>query len=319
MMPRTKKQRRSSNPLPVDILLTLPDLNLDVEKVAGDEAWARCPNPKHPERHASWSINLTSGEHNCFACGWGGNYAMLVEHMTGLEQEAAEEWIRKRGGIEVARKKLRGEKAYERKKAEEVTEADLVFFDQEIPGWALRERDLVQESCERYGVLWKPDVDRWIFPIRDAVTGQLLGWQEKGKDYFRNYPKDIEKSRAVFGYHLLGDTAYVEESPADCVRLDSYQVEGAVSGYGVHISDYQMDLIIDHPKVKRVVMCLDNDRAGRRKEAEIWNGYRHRTRLYFANYEHVQGDNYKKDHGEMTPEEIAYSLDEMISALRFRP
>jgi DNA primase len=315
MRKTTSRQRVSSNPLPSDILLTLPDLGIDVHKVAKDEAWSLCPNPKHADRSPSWSINLTTGEHNCFACGWGGNYLMLVEHETGLDTEQAEAWVRKRGGIDVARKKLRGEQAYTKKQAEEINEADLVFFDAEIPGWALRERDLVQESCERYGVMWDPKKDQWIFPIRDVLTQQLLGWQAKGKGTFRNVPDAVEKATAVFGYHLLGDTAYVEESPADCVRLDSYQVEGAVSGFGVHISDFQMEAIIDHPKVKRVVMCLDNDRAGRLKEAEIWNTYRSRTRLYFANYDGIKA----KDHGEMTPEEIAFSLDNAISALRFRP
>lgn len=315
MRKTTSRRQASSNPLPSDILLTLSDLGIEVYKVAKDEAWSLCPNPKHSDRSPSWSVNLTSGEHNCFACGWGGNYLMLVEHETGLDTEQAEAWVRKRGGIDVARKKLRGEQGYTKKQAEEVNEADLVFFDTEIPGWALRERDLVQESCERYGVMWDPKKDRWIFPIRDVRTQELLGWQAKGKGVFLNVPDAVEKANAVFGYHLLGDTAYVEESPADCVRLDSYQVEGAVSGFGVHISDFQMESIIDHPKVKRVVMCLDNDRAGRLKEAEIWNNYRSRTRLYFANYDGITG----KDHGEMAPEEIAFSLDNAISALRFRP
>src|SRR5688500_6546307 len=109
----TRQQRRSSrpNPLPSDILLTLPELGIDVEKVTKKgEAWAICPNPEHPERSASWSIKLDDGQHNCFSCGWGGNYLMLVETVTNHDEEKATQWIRKRGGIDVARKKLRGEK-----------------------------------------------------------------------------------------------------------------------------------------------------------------------------------------------------------------
>lgn len=313
-----KQQPRSSrpDPLPSDILLTLPELGMEVEKVTKKgEAWAICPNPKHPDRDASWSINLDSGQHNCFSCGWGGNFFMLVEAVTNLDEEKTEAWIRKRGGIDVARKKLRGEKAYEAKQAVEVSEADLALFETRIPLWALTDRDLIQEAAEEYGVLWDPEEQAWILPVRNPLTGLLWGWQSKAKRRFLNYPEAVEKSRAVWGYHLLGDTAYVEESPLDCVRLATYSVEGAVSSYGVHISDEQMDLIVDHPKVKQVVMCLDNDRAGRAVEREVWTNYRHRTRLYFANYDGIDA----KDHGEMTPEEIAFSIENPISALRFRP
>lgn len=325
MRNRSKTTSERPNPLPSDILLTLPELGIEVESVKSDEAWALCPSPKHYERSASWSINLTTGEHNCFSCGFGGNFLFLVEKVRNLEEGDATDWVRKRGGIDVALKKLRGEKGYSKKKAQEVTEADLVMFDTDIPGWALRQRDIIQEACEAYGILWnrewvtlgehKVGPDTWILPVRDPFTQELRGWQEKSPSMMINHPEFMEKADTLFGYHLLGETAYVEESPLDCARLWTYSIEGAVSGYGVHISDEQMDLIIDHPKVKRVVMCLDNDRAGRRKEAEIWRKYRGRTRLYFANYDGIE----EKDHGEMDPEEIAYSLEKAISALRFRP
>jgi DNA primase len=304
-----RKQRTASNPLPTDVMMTLGDLGVHIEKVSRDEAWAICPNPKHFDNDPSWSINLNTGEHFCFACGWGGNYVFLVEKMLRLDPEAAEAWVRKRGGISVVLKKMRGEVAYTKKQAQEVDEADLVFFDTRIPRYALDDRDLVQESCEAYGVRW----DRWIIPIRDPETGRLMGWQEKGKNHFLNYPDNLEKSLTLFGYHLLGDTAYLEESPLDAVRLHSYSVEGAVSGYGVHVSDYQMDLITD--RAKRLYVCLDNDEAGRRKEAELWRQYRGKIKMYFANYDHTD----KKDHGEMSPEEIEESLSKAIPALRFRP
>jgi DNA primase len=295
--------------------MTLPELGIEIEKIAKDEAWARCPNPKHFDQSASWSINIDTGEHNCFSCGWGGNYIYLVEQTMRLDEEHAEDWVRKRGGIGVARKKLRGEKVWEKTKAIEISEADLALFDVDIPLRALQQRDVIQESCEAYGVLWNPRRESWIFPVRDPFTGELRGWQEKSKTLMLNHPEHLEKADTLFGYHLLGDTAYVEESPLDCVRLHTYSVDGAVSGYGVHVSDEQMSLIVEHPKVKRVVMCLDNDGAGRSKERKIWREWRGRTRLYFANYDHTR----KKDHGEMTPEEIEFSLEHPISALRYRP
>jgi hypothetical protein len=64
-----------------------------------------------------------------------------------------------------------------------------------------------------------------------------------------------------------------------------------------------------------VVLCLDNDAAWRKVESRIWTEYRHRTRLYFANYDGIEA----KDHGEMAPEEIAFSIENPISSIRFRP
>lgn len=317
MRPKTTTQRRSSNPLPSDILMTLGDLGVDVTRVVGGEAHALCPF--HAERKPSWSINLDTGEHYCFSCGTGGNYLRLVEHVTRLEQDKAEEWIRKRGGIDVVRRKLRGEMAWEKKKPEEVSEADLFAFSPEVPLRELNKRDIIQEACEAYGVMWDPERKAWVLPIRDPHTNALMGWQIKGKDFVLNHPGEdddhggVEKARAVFGYRLLGDTAYVEESPLDCLRLWTYGVEGGVSGYGVHISDVQIDLILD--RAKTTIFCLDNDRAGRKKEREIWETYRGRRGLYFANYTDIEA----KDHGEMTPEEIEFSISNPISFLRYRP
>jgi DNA primase len=301
--------------------MTLADLDVDVDRVSGDEAWALCPNPKHSDRSASWSINLITGEHHCFSCGWSGNYVYLVKKTKGWDKsedgdERAEEWVRKHGGIDVARKKLRGELAYSKKEPDPVSEADLALFV-DPPQRALDERDLELDSVLAFGVRWDPKDKAWILPIRDPFSNRLLGWQSKSKRHFLNFPDSVPKAETVFGYHLLGEVAYVEESPLDCARLHTYSLDGAVSGYGVHISDVQVDLILD--KAKTVFWCLDNDRAGREKEAQIWEEYRGRGRMFFANYDHVQGSNYKKDHGEMEPDEIEWSITNAISSLRYRP
>lgn len=323
-MPTKKGRSRSSDPLPVDILTTLAELGVEVESIRDNEAWALCPGHLQElgreDNAASWSINLETGQHFCFSCGWSGRYIDLVQMNLGLkgDEDQAKAWIRKHGGVQVISRRLRGESSYTKKKAEEVSEADLVFYDPP-PRWALRDRDLGRSSCEAYGVVWDPDRETWIIPIRDPMTDKLLGWQVKGKDIFLNHPKHLEKSKTLFGYHLLRGSkireAYLEESPLDGVRLHTYNVDGAVSGYGVHVSPFQMDLIVD--SVDHLFVCLDNDPAGKAKSKQIWREYRHRTKLHFAYYRHVQGENYKKDHGEMTSEEIAVSLDKAYSSLTY--
>ena len=317
------KRTRSSDPLPADVLMTLPELDIDVDRISDDEAWAICPGHesllKRRDHNASWSINLNTGRHNCFSCGFGGYFIDLVQWQLGWDkkrdgEEKAKAWIRKHGGIGVARARLHGDSAFKRKVAKEVNESDLVFYD-DPPAYARKSRDLTLETCHSYGLLYDLEKDRWIIPIRDPFDGHLMGWQEKGDGFFRNHPEHVEKARALYGYSLLKGqkTAYLEESPLDASRLYTYSLDGAVSGYGVHVSDLQLDLIVD--EVDTLYVCLDNDAAGRAKEKEIWRTHRGRVRLFFANYDQTD----KKDHGEMTPEEIEWSLSHAISGLRFRP
>lgn len=318
---RTKRPSRSSSLLPADVLSVLPVLDIDVDKIRGAEAWAICPGHEavlgRRDNSASWSINVETGEHNCFSCGWGGNFEDLVAWQNGWDRdpdrdEQSRAWIRKHGGIAAVAARMRGEREHVRKRAEEVSEADLVFYD-DPPRYALRDRDLSLASCRAYGVKYDLDKDRWIIPIREPFTERLMGWQIKGEGYFNNHPEHVEKSLAVFGHALLRKVreGYLEESPLDATRLHTYSLDGAVSGFGVHVSPTQMDLIVD--EVDDLYVCLDNDDAGRKKSVRLWKEYRHRTRLHFANYEHTD----LKDHGEMSPEEIEESLVKAYSSRMF--
>jgi hypothetical protein len=51
----------------------------------GDELWDLCPDPNHVDGSPSWSININPesdrfGTHNCFSCGYKGNFLTLTAH-----------------------------------------------------------------------------------------------------------------------------------------------------------------------------------------------------------------------------------------------
>lgn len=299
---------------------TLGALGIEIDRVSGDEAWALCPAHEtevgKSDTHASWSINLQTGAHFCFSCGWGGPFIRLVKYVKDANDDEAGRWIKARGGIEVVRRKLEG-KGYRKPKPDEVTEADFAFYI-DPPKWALTEKDLNLGTCREYGLRWDPDHDRWIIPIREPYTGKLWGWQEKGKNVFLNHPEHVEKGLTLFGFDVLlatgSRTAYLEESPLDAGRLHTYSLDTPVSSYGAHVSEAQIRLLADN--VDRLVVCLDNDATGRARERKIWREYRHWFKhMDFANYDGIE----KKDHGEMTPEQIDWSLEHAISKLRYRP
>jgi DNA primase len=133
-----------------------------------------------------------------------------------------------------------------------------------------------------------------------AFTGKLWGWQEKGDDYFRNWPKQVPKSETLFGYRLLEEDCWATlvESPLDAPRMLSAGVPFVVASYGVDVSTSQLELIVD--RCRGLTSALDNDEAGDRVCAGLRTGFR--LPLKFFNY----GKSGAKDPGEMSDEQVRY-------------
>lgn len=302
-------RRRSRGPVPGNVPAALDELGIDY-RILGDEAQALCPNPEHHDRRPSWSCNLTTGDHNCFACGFGGSFAWLVAKVRGLEEGEAAAWVRKRGGVERARA-AREER--EERTVKVYTEADLAMFDTP-PTWALRDRHLTRDAAQAYGVLWDRELQYWILPIRDPFTGKLWGWQEKGEDYFRNRPHGVPKSETLFGYHLLepGCRAVLVESPLDAVRILAAGIPYAVASFGAALSDTQLQLILD--RCSGLVCALDNDDAGWKRAAWLKENTHRNVRLHYFDYDGTTG----KDPGEMNDDDIQRGVTHAYAASRAR-
>lgn len=257
--------------VPRDIFGALAAMGIDADE-RGDEAVALCPNPKHDDHSPSWSCNLDDGRHHCFVCGFGGSFVYLVTKMLGVPTPDASQWVRGRKIKDVAEGFI-GPRPQAVKRAAGISEADLWRFT-DPPAEALASRGLDSGACKKYDVRWDAEHDYWITTVRDPVTGKLWGWQEKNAKHFRNRPLDVQKSRALFGYREMvpGGTALVVESPLD-VPYVHHQVDPGVfpvSSYGVSVSREQVALL--RSRAGRVVLALDNDRAG-------WQGV---SRLAFA-------------------------------------
>jgi hypothetical protein len=129
-----------------------------------------------------------------------------------------------------------------------------------------------------------------------------LGWQEKSERRFNNQPPGMRKSLTLFGIDRFpeGEIAILVESPLDAVRLHHEGYEGAVSSYGVRVSEAQMRLIVE--RTDDVLVALDDDEEGRVRGAELgWEPISDRVRTRTLDYSRCSG---RKDVGEMTSEEI---------------
>ncbi|MFV0135472.1 toprim domain-containing protein [Streptomyces sp. HMX87] len=291
-----------SNPVPADVAGAMRHLDIEVlREVSGEDSTeflARCPAhlalTGKADRRPSFSVNSHSGLFHCFSCGYAGAFIDLVEDRLGYSRVEAFQWIARHG---VYRTRDDEEQPERKPPEERVTEASLALFEPP-PADALESRGLTAEACRAFGVLWHPGNRHWILPIRDPVTGELWGWQEKGKRYFRNYPSGIPKSRTLFGdLSWKGPTALLLESPLDAVRAHSLGIAGAFAAYGAHVSEAQMRLIKE--RCSTLVLGLDNDTAGIASRDRLYARWRPRgLAIKFLNYR----GNSAKDLGDMDDE-----------------
>lgn len=315
-----------NTPVPGDVLGSMEELGIEVARISNGEAWALCPG--HPSRinkpnyHPDkWSVNIDTGQHSCFSCGFHGSFVYLVQEVTGYDRDDAEHWVRGRGGVTRLRRILadsqgRAARVEPDARVRAWNEARLALFTD--PPYAARlGRRVSAGAVEHYGVLWDSD-DNWILPIRDPHTGSLWGYQEKGQGWFNNKPYGVPKAETLFGIESFqGPTAILLESPLDCLRLYTAGVYGGLASYGVQVSDAQLELLFD--RAETVIFALDNDEVGMKKMWELRNRYlRSGRKIKFINYSHIP---WAKDLGTegVADEDIHKAVQTSYSVIKFHP
>lgn len=276
----------------------LDRLGIDYE-VRGNEAAACCP--AHEDTHPSWSINLDTGMHHCFACGFGGGFASLVRQLTGKSWGDARQWQKQQRARSAWRPARVPQPAQD--SSWKYTEAALLMLD-DAPAEALSARRLTLDSARAFGIKWNTPKQSWVLPIRDHA-GKLMGWQEKNEHLVRNRPRAVRKSEALFsaGTAAYGRGSILVESPLDAARLFAAGFGCGRGSFGVSVSDQQLAALwnIDGP----VMYALDNDPAGIRETHRLLRLGLDTQRVRVFNY----GSSAAKDVGEMTDQEISWGLE----------
>jgi len=284
----------------------LTRLGVEFYSNRGYEIQAECPAHEertgHKDRNPSFYINADSGAFICFSCGWKGSLYTLINYKQG--DIDARSWLDSEQGLSARFNRA----TREQPKIQEqtyITESMLSAFV-EPPSDALKSRGLTSNAARDYGLCWDRHNKNWIIPIREASTGKLLGWQEKGYDrrYFRNYPTGIQKSHSLFGYdkYVSGDMIVVE-SPLDVIRLASLGILGGVATYGALVSNHQFNLIRGGD---RIVLAMDNDEAGHKSNMSLYNMCKDMEKeAWFFNYNGLD----VKDIGGMSLDEVRFGLD----------
>jgi len=304
---RSMTQTSTSGYVPKDVQSAVRQLGIEPARITGDEIWARCPG--HPrllgrqDRNVgSWSVNAKTGQHFCYACGFGGSFLSLVKWVTGYEQGEAKGWIVKHG----LRLEMEAAPEESGEYAPQVDEASLVLFTS-VPRLELERRNLSRESARHYGILWDYREDRWVLPIR-MPDGTLLGWQYKDAQGTENYPAGMQKRHTLFGIDVVEPkTLILVESPLDAVRIHSVGYDGAVASVGSYVRPEQIDLIDD--RSTSLLLAMDDDPAGWKSAEKIYHALRHRMSIFAFNYDAAEPTEDQKDPGDMDDEQIVAGIE----------
>jgi hypothetical protein len=316
MRRRSRQPGAAASVVPADVPAALDVLGLDYA-LRGDEAVALCPAPGHRDRTPSWSVNIRTGQHHCFSCGYGGSFVSLAATVQGTGYDQAAVWART---LRV-QESLDGEEivtAARERRAAEVRESDL-WLCGDPPAGELAGRGITLEAARACEVLWHRDKHCWVFPVRDPVTDALLGWQEKSDRRFVNRPPGLDKHRSLFGLRHVKATGrsgliVVVESPLDVARFIAAGIERAVATYGIEFTDEQIAVLWDW--ADEIILAGDNDMAGQRKIArwlaehpedrahcKVFSyGQTYQDRDFRGWHIHPEGD--RRDPGNLTDQEL---------------
>lgn len=114
--------------------------------------------------------------------------------------------------------------------------------------------------------------NRLIIPIKDehgnvaGFSGRTLNKNEKIKYINTKTTKVFKKDNILFNFFAFNksdvEEIYIVEGYMDVFALRRLGIENAVASMGTSFTQNQINLIKKYPKIKRVILCLDNDFAG---------------------------------------------------------
>jgi DNA primase len=285
-----------------DLAGVLMELGVDVRRSNGREISGCCPVHEKRTGRAdgspSWSMNAETGLWICHSCGAKGTLASLVSELTGNPDSVA---AVNQLLIETGINRLTAPERVDYK-----PEVDWVSYSryEHPPLSEIVKRNLDPDVALAHGIKWNVIKKAWVIPIVSPL-GELMGWQEKGYNYFNNEPTGVKKSATLFGIERFQSrTAVLVESPLDVVRFaSSFGGMQALASFGAHVSKEQMTLL--STVADRVIIALDHDKAGTESAKTLFKTLpRFRDGIYWIDYSQTDA----KDIGDMTDTEVNYAV-----------
>lgn len=270
--------------------------NLEVAGRQADGEWTvRCFY--HGDTRASMRVNVRKQVFVCLACGVKGTGRTLMK-------DYGQDAVVIHADISDVKRKLH-DLGTQAAPAKRLPESWLAQFDQPTDYW--HERGFDTKLVKMYRLGYEPSSHAVTIPLRDMRTCQPIGVIRRFLDPDArprySYPVGFARNEQLWGLCELrrdnmlnaGPLALVEGS-LDAVAMRAANIP-AVAILGSHLAPHQAKLIRD-AGVKRVVICTDNDKAGR-NAAEAAVATLSGLQIRLGHYQPGWG----KDPGELTIEQ----------------
>lgn len=253
-----------------DYLALLRQMGVD-GAVQGREYRARCP--LHQDRNPSFSVNLEIGLWICHARCGSGDFVTLVERVMLLSYPEAKEWVESNGqkvNISSLQDQLTQLLNPFDKTEVPVKEEWRVYYDSlpsmVMPKWFM-DRGFTSHTVMYWGIKYDAAVNAVVIPVRwkEDLVGIIIR-KFTGEPKYKNSP-NLPKANIFFGYILDNRKEIIIcEGVLDALWLWQCGYN-AVSILGDSISRRQIGILREH-RFGEIILCLDNDEAGRLGQAK---------------------------------------------------
>ncbi|MBI2020106.1 toprim domain-containing protein [Candidatus Daviesbacteria bacterium] len=234
-------------------------------RFSGNEYIACCP--LHGEKHPSFSLNLQTGLWNCFSNCGGGNFVSLVQKVYDVSLLEATKLISD---------EMPGQINFDLDIEEDNTnlvlpEVKFPFVRNNFPKWIL-DRGFTKDILTKWKCGFNPDSGSFVISVYDEKK-RLVGWicrQPNGKEPKYINSTGLEKSKIVFGLYNIKQRRIVcvTEGALNTIWLNQHGFS-SVAILGARLSRRQEELLSIAP-ITELIICLDNDEAGRKGRDEIY-------------------------------------------------
>lgn len=259
--------------------------------VKGNDCLVKCLNPEHDDSHPSMRIDRETGKLNCFSCGFKGNvflhfgeYQSPVYDLLYSVRNQISNIIRDTRGLEVPNGAFPFSEDY---------------------------RGMKGSTFEKFGAFLHSDDEyenRIVFPITDA-TGKILCFNGRhkfsnAKPKYKFYPAHAEIP--LFPTVSGEVTLILVEGLFDMMNLHDKGLCNVSCTFGTHNlsfnTAYNKLLPFLIGGVRRVLVLLDNDKAGRYAAKKMVDIIQAKTTCQVMDISHFLKEG--QDPGELTQKEV---------------
>lgn len=253
-------------------------------RFSNNEYIACCP--LHVEKHPSFSLNLQTGLWNCFSNCGGGNFVSLVQKVYDISLLEATKLV-----LDNIPEKLNLDLDVEDDELIILPEVKFPFTKNVFPGWIFN-RGFTKDILSKWQCGFNQDTGSFVIPVYDENT-RLVGWMCRQPN--GNLPKYInsiglEKSKIVFGLYNIKKKGIIciTEGALNTIWLDQHEYS-SVAILGSSLSKRQKELLSTAP-ITELIICLDNDEAGRKGRRQIYETLNKYFQISFINIPNEYND-----------------------------